>query len=220
MALTTDTFAAWIEEAQIPQRRLTPRVLALLEAVFSFRRQQGTDYYSTRLLIHFLLHCDCGLKVAQLARLLGIARPTASAYQGLSSKEAIRQAHHRMDGRPYGKLLPRFAGPIAAFLLANPSASRAALIDFVEDTFAVRVSRIALYKFLKKYGLDSLTAPPRRTSPQGRRRPSRPHPTPPRCRSPPSCCPRRRRPPFLRPDAVRRRLPADGPCPRLAGHRP
>jgi hypothetical protein len=38
--------------------------------------------------------------------------------QKLSSKQAIHQAHHPMDGRPAGKLLPRFAGPIAAHLLA------------------------------------------------------------------------------------------------------
>jgi hypothetical protein len=64
-----------------------------------------------------------------------------------------------MDGRPYGKLLPRYAGPIAQFLCSHPEATRADLIDFVSDTFAVRVSRIALYKFLKKYGLDRVPGP-------------------------------------------------------------
>ena len=103
---------------------------------------------------HFLLHCQSGLKVAPLARLLGISRPTTSRQQGLSSKEAIQQAHHRTDGRPYGKLLPRYAGPIAEFLFRRPEASRADLIDFVDRTLGVRVSRIALYKFLKKFGLD------------------------------------------------------------------
>ena len=37
-----------------------------------------------------------------------------------------------MDGRPYGKLLPRYAGPIAAFLCQHPDATRADLIDFIE----------------------------------------------------------------------------------------
>jgi hypothetical protein len=59
-----------------------------------------------------------------------------------------------MDGRPYGKLLARYAGPIAEFLFSHPQASRADLIDFVDRTWGVRVSRIALYHFLKKYGLD------------------------------------------------------------------
>src|SRR6266480_6030950 len=100
MAVATDDFAAWIDQADIPPSRLTPALQSLLAAVFRFRQQQGSDYYSTRLLSHFLLHCDCGLKVAQVARLLGLSRPTASRQQGLSAKEAIRQAHHRMDGRP------------------------------------------------------------------------------------------------------------------------
>jgi hypothetical protein len=154
MADSTATFSSWLAQVQLPEARLNPELLALLQAVFRFRQSQGTDYYSTRLLSHFLLHCDCGLKVAALARLLGLSRPTASRQQNLSSKEAIRQAHHRMDGRPYGKLLPRYAGPVAQFLFANPKASRADILDFLDNTFGVRVSRIALFKFLKKYGLD------------------------------------------------------------------
>src|SRR5437763_13385446 len=145
MAVTTDTFAAWLDQAHIDEQRLTPEQHVLLQAAFRFRQRQGSDYYSTRLLSHFLLHCDTGLKVAQIARLLGVSRPTASRQQGLSSKEAIQQAHHRMDGRPYGKLLPRYAGPIAEFLFGHPDANRPDLIDFIDHTFGLRVARVALY---------------------------------------------------------------------------
>src|SRR3954447_25952360 len=167
MAVETEDFAAWLAQAEIPQGRLTPQVQAVLRAVFHFRQEQGCDYYSTRLLSHFLLHCDSGLKVAQIARLVGISRPTASEQQALSSKRVIQQAHHRLKGRPYGKLLPRFAGPIAGFLHARPDASRADLLAFVHRTFGVKVSRIALYKFLKKYGLDrpAQPAPPQPAPP-------------------------------------------------------
>jgi hypothetical protein len=158
MLVATEDFAAWLTQADIPDSRRTPHLDALLEAVFHFRQQQGSDYYSTRLLSHFLLHSNSGLKVAQIARLVGIARPTASKQQGMSSKAAIQQAHHRMDGRAHGKLLPRYAGPIASFLLGHPKASQAEQLDFVAQTFGVRVSRIALYKFLKKYGLHKLSA--------------------------------------------------------------
>jgi len=157
MAAATEPFSDWLAQGQLPERRLTPPQRGLLQAAFRFRQQQGGDYYATRVLGHFLLHCQSGLKVAQVARLLGISRPTASRQQALSAKEAIQQAHHRLDGRPYGKLLPRYAGPIAAFLFRHPEASRADLIDFIDRTFGVRVSRIALYKFLKKFGLDEAT---------------------------------------------------------------
>ena len=156
MVAATDPFSAWLAEARLSPQRLTPDQRALLQAVFRFRQRQGHDYYSTRLLSHFLLHSDSGLKVAAIARLLGISRPTASRQQGLSSKQTVQQARHRMDGRPYGKLLPRYAGPIAQFLLSHPHSRRADLIDFVDHTFGVRVSRIALYRFLKKFGLDAL----------------------------------------------------------------
>jgi hypothetical protein len=138
MADTPDTFSAWLAQAQFVEARLTPEQVALLQAAFHFRQSQGSDYYSTRLLSHFLLHCDCGLKVAAIARLLGLSRPTASRQQGLTAKEAIRQAHHRLDGRPYGKLLPRYAGPIAQFLCQHLDATRADLIDFIDRTFGVR----------------------------------------------------------------------------------
>jgi transposase len=158
MTAATDTFSAWLTQARIPEHRLTPDQRGALLAAFRFRHSQGDDSYSTRLLSHFLLHCGTGLKVAQLARLAGVSRPTASGQQGMSSKEAVQQAHHRMDGRPYGKLLPRYAGPIIEFLLAHPKATRADLIDFIDRTFGVRVSRIALYKFLKKFGIDQVAA--------------------------------------------------------------
>jgi hypothetical protein len=165
MAAATDSYESWLAQGQLPEHRLRPEQQALLRAAFRFRQSQGTDYYSTRLLGHFLLHCGSGLTVATTARLLGISRPTASRQQALSSKQAVQQAHHRLDGRPHGKLLPRYAGPIAGFLCSHPDATRADLIDFVDRTFGVRVSRIALYKFLKKYGLDHVPAPTPTTPP-------------------------------------------------------
>jgi hypothetical protein len=155
MATAPNPFSTWLTDAQLCADHLTTEQHALLQAAFRFRQRSGDDYYSTRLLSHFLLHCDSGLKVATIARLLGLSRPTASRQQGLSAKQAIQQAHHRLDGRPYGKLLPRYAGPIAEFLLTHPDASRADVLDFIEQAFAVRVSRVALARFLKKFGLDA-----------------------------------------------------------------
>jgi hypothetical protein len=154
MATTADGFATWLAQAQITEAKLTPQQQGVLQAAFAFRQRCGDDYYSTRLLSHFLLHANTGLKVAQIARLLHLSRPTASRQQGLSSKEAIQAAQHRMAGRPYGKLLPRYAGPIAEFVLSHPQASRYDVLDFIQRTWNVRVSTVALHHFLKKYGLD------------------------------------------------------------------
>jgi transposase len=201
MTVATDDFSAWLTRARVSEHRLTPDQRGVLLAAFHFRQSQGEDSYSTRLLSHFLLHAQTGLKVAQIARLVGVSRPTASGQQGMSSKQAVQQAHHRMDGRPYGKLLPRFAGPIIEFLLARPQATRADLIDFIDQTFGVHVSRIALYKFLKKFGLDQVPTgpnPPSAAAPAkaaippaatpGPRPPdSRPVVTPARVPAPPFC---------------------------------
>ena len=69
MVAATETFSAWLAQGRVPEGRLTPEQRGLLQAAFRFRQQQGTDYYATRLLGHFLLHCQSGLKVAQIARL-------------------------------------------------------------------------------------------------------------------------------------------------------
>jgi transposase len=157
MPATDGSFAQWLSQAQVAENRLTVEQHGLLQCAFAFRQRCGEDYYSSRLLSHFLLHCDSGLKVAQIARLVGISRPTASHQQGVSSKEAIQAAHHRMAGRPRGKLLPRYAGPIAEFILTHADATRYDLLDFIERTWGVRVSTVALHHFCKKFGLDRAT---------------------------------------------------------------
>ena len=157
MTATDGAYAQWLSQAQIAETRLTTEQRGLLPAAFAFRQRCGDDYYSNRLLSHFLLHCNSGLKVAAIARLVGISRPTASHQQGVSSKEAIQVAHHRMAGRPHGKLLPRYAGPIAEFILTHADATRYDILDFIERTWAVRVSTVALHHFCKKFGLDRAT---------------------------------------------------------------
>src|ERR1700679_1741756 len=152
MTTMDDPCARWLPQAQMPPPRLTAEQRGLLQAAFAFRQRCGDDYYSSRLLSHFLLHCDSGLKVAQIARLVGISRPTASHQQGISSKEAIQAAHHRLAGRPHGKLLPRYAGPIAEFMLTHPDATRYDVLDFIQHTWGVRVSTVALHHFNKKFG--------------------------------------------------------------------
>jgi transposase len=157
MDATDGGFSQWLSQAQIAADRLTLEQCGLLQCAFAFRQRCGDDYYSSRVLSHFLLHCGSGLKVAQIARLVGVSRPTASHQQGLSSKEAIQAANHRMAGRPYGKLLPRYAGPIAEFILTHTDATRYDLLDFIKRTWDVHVSKVALYHFCKKFGLDRAT---------------------------------------------------------------
>jgi hypothetical protein len=154
MSKDGQAFAAWLDEARIPQTKRTPDQLAVLKAAFAFLEQAGRDYVSRRLVAHFLMNCELGLKLAQVARLVDMTRPTASRQNQLSSREVVHEIQHQLAGRPYGKLLPRFAGPIAQYLLTHAKASRQEVLEFIENTWNIRVSRQALHKFLKKYGLD------------------------------------------------------------------
>src|SRR6266446_4472672 len=148
------SYAAWLEQAAVPEASLTPAQQQVLHTAFGFRQQVGTDYYSRRFLSHFLLHCRAELKTAAIARLCGFCRSTAVDHRGLSTKEVVQAAHHRLAGRAHGKLLPRYAGPVAQFLHEHADATRWDVLDFVQRTWGVSVSRMALHRFLKKYGLD------------------------------------------------------------------
>src|SRR5262245_30566866 len=113
MATPVDGFQAWLAQPQIADAKLPPEQRPVLRAAFALRQRCGCDYYSSRWLSHFPLRPDTGLMLAQLACLRGVSRPTASRQQGCSSIEAVQAAPHRMAGRPYVKLLPRYAGPVA-----------------------------------------------------------------------------------------------------------
>jgi hypothetical protein len=154
MVAENETVEQWLDAAKIPQCMRTPQRMAVLGAAFAFLQKSGKDYASRRLVAHFLMNCELDLKLAQVARLVDVTRPTASRQNKLSTREVVRQIHHQMAGRPYGKLLPRHAGPVAQFLVTHPEASRQDVLEFVETTWNIRIGRTALYEFLKKYGLD------------------------------------------------------------------
>ncbi|MGA2033745.1 MAG: hypothetical protein ABSG68_15940 [Thermoguttaceae bacterium] len=139
MAKEGQTFEQWLREAKVPPEQLSDQQRAILHAAFQF------------------LHCNVGLKVAQIARLVGISSRSAFRHGKLSARQVVHQIQHRFNGRPYGKLLPRHAGSIAEFLFTHPRATRDELLDFIGRTWNFRVSKVALWGFLKKYGLDRVS---------------------------------------------------------------
>ena len=157
MATEGQTFEQWLHGAKVPPNRLCDQQRAVLHAAFQFLQGTNGDYSSSRIASHFLLHCGVGLDVAQVARLVGISLRSAFRHQKLSAKQVGQQIHYHFSGRPYGKLLPRHAGSIAEFLFTHPEATRDDLLDFIGRTWEFRVSKVALWEFLKKYGLDRAT---------------------------------------------------------------
>jgi hypothetical protein len=154
MAKGGDAFVQWLDEARIPHTKRTPHQVAVLKAAFTFFQEAGSDYASRRLVAYFLLKCHLDLKLAQVARLVGVTRQTASRQNKLSSQDVVREIQQQLAGRPYGKLLPRYAGPVAHFLVTHADASRDDVREFIENTWNIRVGRTALHEFLNKYGLD------------------------------------------------------------------
>jgi hypothetical protein len=148
------SFGAWLEKAQLRRERLNTDQIAVLQAAFRFLERGKHDYASRRMVEHFLLHAEVGLKVAQVARLVGFDRCTSSRHRPCSSSRVVESIHNRQAGKFPGKLLPRYAGPVAQFLLEHPKATRNEVLDFLEHRWQIRPGYRALDNFLRKYGLD------------------------------------------------------------------
>ena len=159
MATEGQTFEQWLDAAKVSPKRLNDQEIAVLKAAFQFLQEAKRDYASSRIVGYFLLRSGLGLEVAQVARLVGISARSAFRHRKLSARQVVEQIQHRLNGRPYGKLLPRHAGSIAEFLFTHPEASRQELLDFIGDTWEFRVSKVALWEFLKKYGLARVRGP-------------------------------------------------------------
>lgn len=154
MAKEGQAFEQWLRDAKVSPEELSDRQRAVLQATCRVLQHSNGDYSSTRIAGYFLLHCDVGLQMSQIARLIGISTRSAFRHGKLSAKQVVQQIQHRFNGRPYGKLLPRHAGSIAQFLFTHPEATRDELLEFIGRTWEFRVSKVALWEFLKKYGLD------------------------------------------------------------------
>jgi hypothetical protein len=154
MATEGQSFDQWLRAARVRAGQLSDQQRAVLQATFRFLQDSNGDYSSSRIASHFLLHCGLGLEVTQIARLVGIHPRSAFRHRNLSAKHVGQQIHYHFRGRPYGKLLPCHAGSIADFLFRHPQATRDELLDFIARTWQFRVSKVALWEFLKKYGLD------------------------------------------------------------------
>lgn len=154
MTTKDQAFEMWLQGAKVPPERLNDQQRAVLGAAFRYLQAAQGDYSTARIVSHFLLHCGLELRVAQIARLVGISARSAFRHEKLSARQVGQQIHDHFRGRPYGKLLPRHAGPIAEFLFTRAQATREDLLDFIGRTWEFRVSKVALWEYLKKYGLD------------------------------------------------------------------
>ena len=169
MAREGQAFETWLEKAQLSVERLSAHQRAVLLAAFQFLEHGGHDYASRRFIEHFLLHAQLQFKVAVIARLVNHDRCTTSRHQACSSADVAQAIQNRLAGKYPGKLLPRYAGPVAQFCVEHPRATRDEILDFLERTWQVRPGYSALDRFLKKYGLVANHEPvdPAEESPSG-----------------------------------------------------
>ena len=148
--------------------RLTAEQRSLLQYVFAFREHCGDDYYSNRLLSHFLLHCGSGLNGN---------RSRSPVWSEVQSPHGFAPARGLFQGSDV-QAAPAFAwraGPTASCCppRSMPAPHRRVHLDACRrhstTTFSTSssvpgacVSRpVALHHFCKKFGLDPGHARPK-----------------------------------------------------------
>ena len=94
VAISTEglSFEGWLKRARLRRERLKAHQISVLEAAFRFLEHGSHDYASRRLVEHFLMHAELGLKVAQVARLVGLDRCSFDDSASSSPPEAAPSA--------------------------------------------------------------------------------------------------------------------------------
>ena len=163
----------------------------LLQCAFAFRQRCGSDYYSSRLLSHFLLHCDpdsrsrrspaCSASAGRPAPISKAFRPRRSSRQPTTAWPAGRRQTPATLCRPHRRIP---ADPGRRHPLGSPRLHRSHL--------GRTRSTVALYHFLKKFGLDRHAGACHRTRPApSSRRPSSQRPSQTPAPAPSTCRPSR-----------------------------
>ena len=110
MVDATNTFFAWL--AAQSAKAATP-TNARFAAVYRFRQRQAPTTTPPACSAIFCSTATPDSRSQHSPACSASAGPPLRTSKATSSKEAIQAAHHRLAGRPHGKLLPRYAGPIA-----------------------------------------------------------------------------------------------------------
>jgi transposase len=109
-----------------------------------------------RVVAYLLCHCGMGLSTALIGAVVGTTGRAVRNGQQFEPEQFWKRLRTLRRGHAPPKLRREQVGPVAKFLAANKKCSVAELLAFIEKKFDVRMDRLTLRRFLKRYGLGCL----------------------------------------------------------------
>jgi len=109
-----------------------------------------------RVLAYLLSHCGLGLSTSVIGAVVGRTDRAVRKGRQFKPREFWTRLQKAKRGHAPAKLRKDQVGLVAKFLAEHKRCSVAELLGFIDQTFGVRMDRLTLRRFLKRYGLGCL----------------------------------------------------------------
>jgi transposase len=116
----------------------------------------GTVAALRRMVSYLLSHSGLGLSSAVIGAVVGTTDRAVRKGRQVAPKEFWKKLQKARRGHPPPKLRREQVGPVAKYLSEHPGCSVAEVLGFIRQSLGVKMDRLTLRRFLKRYGLGCL----------------------------------------------------------------
>jgi hypothetical protein len=155
-ALRDECIAEWGAASGVDVEGLDVGQRWVIFAALSFLAYVGAVPALRRLVAYLLSHCDLGLTSLVIGAAVGTTDRAVRKGRELPPEEFWQRMQNARRGHKPAKLDREQVGPVAKYLAEHKRCSVAELLSYIDKTFGVRMDRLTLRRFLKRYGLGCL----------------------------------------------------------------
>lgn len=109
-----------------------------------------------RMVAYLLCHCGMGLSTSLIGAVVETTGRAVRNGQHFAPPDFWKRLRTLRRGHAPPKLRREHVGPVAKYLAEHRGCSVAQVLAFILDTFGVKMDRLTLRRFLKRYGLGCL----------------------------------------------------------------
>lgn len=109
-----------------------------------------------RMVAYLLCTCGMGLSTALIGAVVGTTARAVRNGQQYAPSDFWKRLRTLRRGHAPPKLCREQVGPVAKYLAEHKRCSVAELLSFIEGQFGVKMDRLTVRRFLKRYGLGCL----------------------------------------------------------------
>ena len=146
----------WARGASVDPGSLDAGQQWAIFAALTFLKFIGPVPALRRVVAYLLSHCGLALSSGVIGAVVGTTDRAVRKGRGFGPKEFWQRLQKARRGHAPPKLRRDQVGPVAKYLSEHKRCTVAELLGFIHRTFDVRMDRLTLRRFLKRYGLGCL----------------------------------------------------------------